>query len=170
MRTSFGSGGVTVPRKVDPRPIEAFPVINAHELHRQGLIPPGATHIELRIGTNAPARVEIFHDTKPQYRAGTTQPGFLCPVCRRRVWRLYLKANECCCRFCGRLDHRVRHEHRWCPALHRVRKLRARLASDRPLTNRQRRRMIEQIAVYEAKVFEALTKTVMALERRRRGK
>jgi hypothetical protein len=111
--------------------------------------------------------------------AASDRPHVRCPSCDRRVYRLYLlDGDRFRCRRCAGLAYAVRHERRWCPALQRVYKLRARLpgaeltpfgAISRPpglrWNDKWYVRLVRQIRAAEAEVLEALRKTTAAAAR-----
>jgi hypothetical protein len=108
---------------------------------------------------------------------GGDRPHVRCPVCDRRTYRLYLDGDRLRCRRCAGLAYVVRYERRWCPALQRVYKLRARLP-DAELTPfgylpplplrwniRWYDRLVAQIRAAEAEVLEALRRTTAVAAR-----
>jgi hypothetical protein len=177
---SLGSGGQRIPRRVDPRPLEAVPALRIYALHHAGALVGGATtrwqlanyiitvrcegsHIFLSFEGGDEIAVQI--DRFPLFLGGD-RPYFVCPGCSRRTWDLYLKGCVRCRRCCN-LDYSCRHDHRWGPAVQQAAKLRARLFSNSSLTNRRRRRILALLSDYEAKAKAVLGDTIAALERRK---
>jgi hypothetical protein len=173
MVASLGSG---VPPFIGV-PIERHPVVNVHTLHRDGQIPPNATSIALAIDGGAPVTIGIFRDYKPQYGYGASQPGFLCPRCSARVWRLYVKGVELGCRHCFKLDYASRHISRWSPDIRRAIKIRRKLGADphpfgpippRPVGSGRAMydRLIVELVACEERILAVVGHINAALERR----
>jgi hypothetical protein len=110
------------------------------------------------------------------------RPHFFCPACDRHAYRLY--GDRLQCRRCAGLVYAVQYDRQWdwCPALHRVYRLRARLGAELPpfgslpprewrgRTGPRQDRMVAQIKAAEAEVLEALRKMTIGAARLHRGK
>jgi hypothetical protein len=175
---SLGTGPQRRPRQV----LDTIPVINCHHLHREGLIQPDTTSIILAVDGGPPIRVSIFRDYKPQYGYGSSQPGFLCPRCARRVWRLYVKDACFVCRHCMGVGYACQYVNRWSPDLQRCirlrRKLKAELVQFGSLPPRpdgrgatMYDRLVQQVADCENRILGVLGNINVALGRRaKRGR
>jgi hypothetical protein len=171
--------------------LEDLPALDVHALGTAGglvhgtstiLRWPGSLEVHVRadrgrlfVGINGGLEVVVALDYTSAGLGGE-QPHIRCS-CGRRAYRLYLDGDRFRCRHCAGLTYAVRHERRWCPALQRVHKLRARLPGAEltpfaplpPLPRywniRWYDRLVAQIREAEAEVLEALRKTTAAAAR-----
>jgi hypothetical protein len=124
--------------------VDGSPALDVLELHHQGGLTHGAETVwewpgptSVRVRTDY-GRLLVTVDGGPemvvqhgaQARPEGDRPHFYCPVCDRVVLRLYLTNDRLQCRHCADLVYAVQYGRRWCPALQRVYKLRARLGAD----------------------------------------
>jgi hypothetical protein len=115
---------------------------------------------------------------EPRHLGGDGQRYFLCPVCSRKVFHLYVRDERLACRRCAGLDYRSRHVRR--RRLHRARNLRRKLGAApsllAPLPSRPpywRRdhwaRAIAELAAVEAVLAAQLHATLEQVRRRKRA-
>jgi hypothetical protein len=118
MSAPFGVGGRT--RRKTHAYVEEVPRICVYDLRgvARSLFTPRAcegveaTTSTIRVVINGrPETIDVVCDAR---HLGGVQQYFLCWACSRRVWHLYLRADERpMCRKCaGNLDYRSQHTHR----------------------------------------------------------
>jgi hypothetical protein len=197
----FGSGGYPHPRCTDPRPLEAVPALDVHALHHAGAlvlgtattwrwphhVAPVTATVRAEIG-----RVVLTIAGGPEISvliawvpvSGCLEgdrPYFVCPVCNRNVWDLYIVDQRFGCRRCCNLDYGSRHRFDAAAlALARIRRLRAKLGADLdpyaplpppprlPHSRRVYDRIVARIEAEEAKVVAGFIQTIAAVARRHR--
>jgi hypothetical protein len=180
-------------RKGSPRSsprlfLENHPAIGVYDLYRRGALVHGAVtvlqwpqltvrvradHGRLFIAVDGGLEEMVLLEHLPCFHGGD-RPLLLCPACSRRVWNLHARNGRLGCRLCLGLSYARRHVHRWCPALYRVRRLRARLGAEpvpfAPLPPRrwfQHHRtydgLIRRLEAEEAKVLARFAQTITEL-------
>ena len=178
MVSSFGA---TRPRNIAIRFVEDTPKVLAPPARAlDGTLAREA--IVLRVGDVEQVEVEVERQARPR---GGAQGYWRCPEpsCGRRCCALFIV--ECDgrpslrCRKCARVDYKVRHVSRNCPAVFRAGKIRQRLGAQvgmlsplppRPRHNMQAARydrLARALAEQEAIVSQALGGIVRALKRRK---
>ena len=116
----FGSGR---PRK--PRPlVETTARICAYDLAASPDGPLAREELSVVVD-GRPEVLEVVWDAR--FFGGDGQRYFLCPVCARKVFHLYLRDERLACRRCSGLDYRSRHVRR--RGLNRVRRLREKIGA-----------------------------------------
>jgi len=173
--------------------LENHPAVNIFDLYRRGALVHGTTtalqwpqltvqvradYGRLFIAVDGGLEDIVLIDHMAAHYGGD-RPYFLCPACGRRTWNLYMREGRLECRLCLGFSYARRHVYRWCPALHRVRRMRALLGGEltpfaplpprRPNQWRQTYdRLIRRLEAEEAKVLASFGQTMAELAHRHR--
>jgi hypothetical protein len=166
------------------RLVEANPMLDVHQLAREGLLTPGR---EAKI-SNGGYLLAVHEAGNLELDGQQIRLGWhralplrvlVCPACERDCYRLHQVAGRWACRTCHRLDYACRHRGRTIPRLHRVRYLRRRIAADpapftplpaKPLHARRHWRIAREIRWLERALIEHGRRDVAAVLERRHAR
>jgi hypothetical protein len=167
----------------------SHPMLDVHQLAREGLLAPGTEaridggegHGGYRLAVAGGGILEIDgQQIQVGWHRSLPLPCFICPRCGRGCYKLHRVGGVWACRTpCHRLTYASRHIGRTIPKLHRIRFLRRRIGADptpfsplpvKPLHARKHQRLCREIRELERALIEHGRRDVALVLERRYGR